>query len=61
MQSITWEAIRGLFTSGYKQNKQNVENISKLWYDYRNDKLTLQEVLDEIEKRAGGINPPSWE
>ena len=35
--------------------------INKLWYDYRNDKLTLQEVLDEIEKRAGGINPPSWE
>ena len=61
MQSITWEAIRGLYPAGYKQNKQNVEDINKLWYDYRNDKLTLQEVLDEIEKRAGGISPPTWE
>ena len=60
MQSITWEAVRGLFPSTYKQ-KQNIEDIDNLWYQYRNNKLNLDEVRNEIERKAGGINPPEWE
>ena len=61
MQSITWEAIRGLFPAGFKQSRQNVEEIDKLWYKYRDGNLTLDEVRNGIEQRANGIDAPSWE
>lgn len=60
MQSITWEAIRGLYPKTFKQ-QQNIEAIDNLWYQYRNNKLNLNEVRNEIERKAGGINPPTWE
>lgn len=61
MQSITWEAIRGLYTKGFKQNDANIEKIDNMWYQYRDGKLTLDEVRDGIEQYAGGINKPQWE
>ena len=61
MQSITWEAIRGLYTKGFKQSRQNVEYIDSLWYKYRNGNLTLDEVKNGIEQRTNGIDAPSWE
>ena len=61
MQSITWEAVRGLYPATFKQGKGNIEKIDNLWYQYRNGKLTLDEVRDGIFKQANGINPPAWE
>tara|TARA_R110002050_G_scaffold9797_1_gene34522 strand:- start:5729 stop:7663 length:1935 start_codon:yes stop_codon:yes gene_type:complete len=61
MQSITWEAVRGLYTKGFKQSEQNVEKIDNLWYEYRKGNLSLDEVRNGIEQSTGGINPPSWE
>lgn len=61
MQSITWEAVRGLFTDGFKQNKKNVNEISQIWKKYRNGQINLDEARDAVVKRAGGINPPSWQ
>jgi len=61
MQSITWEAVRGLFPATFKQNAKNVGKIDALWYNYRDGKLSLEEVLNGIEQITGGINPPSWE
>ena len=61
MQSITWEAIRGLYPSTYKQGKGNVEKIDNLWYQYREGKLTLDEVRDGIIRETNGIIPPIWE
>jgi len=61
MQSITWEAVRGLFPANFKQNAKNVEKIDALWYNYRDGQLSLEEVLNGIEQITGGIKPPSWE
>jgi hypothetical protein len=59
MQSITWEAIRGLFTPEFKtaQNKKLVEN---LWKEYKTGKVTLDETRQRIVDTAGGIRNPSW-
>lgn len=65
MQSITWEAARGLFTDVYKRAKKgnefvNVAAIDNYWQNYRKGKMTIDEVRDAIEQHAGGINPPTW-
>ena len=61
MQSITWEAVRGLFTDKFKGQAKNVDDINKIWYDYRSGKVSLDEARSAVTERAGGINPPSWQ
>jgi len=60
VQSITWEAVRGLFTDTYKNNKENVKKINDIWSDYSNGKLSIDEARRAILKEAGGINDPTW-
>lgn len=59
MQSITWEAIRGLFTPEFKTaaNKKLVESI---WKEYKSGKATIDETRQRIVDSAGGIRNPSW-
>lgn len=59
MQSITWEAIRGLFTPEFKtaSNKKLIENI---WKEYKSGKATIDETRQRIVDTAGGIRNPSW-
>ena len=59
LQSITWEAVRGLFESNWKNNK-NAELVNKLWGDYIQKKATLNETREAILKLAEGITPPTW-
>jgi len=61
MQSITWEAVRGLFTDTFKSQAKNVDGINKIWYDYRSGKVSLDEARSAVTEQAGGINPPSWQ
>ena len=61
MQSITWEAVRGLYPSTFKQSPKKVEAIDSLWYKYRNNELSLDEVINGIERETGGIEKPTWE
>lgn len=61
MQSITWEAVRGLFTDKFKGQAKNVEDINNIWYKYRKGEVTLDEARNAVEQRAGGINPPTWQ
>lgn len=60
MQSITWEAVRGLFPDTFKtaKNSQAVDNI---WLQYRRGQLSLEEARNEVIRTAGGIQPPEWE
>lgn len=76
MQSITWEAIRGLFPAELKRGKniigQVVEGgegvpdaklktqISQLWNDYGKGTRSLDETRKLIETTAGGIRIPEW-
>jgi hypothetical protein len=59
MQSITWEAARGLFTDKFK-TKSNVNAINEMWLKYRRGEATLDETRDAVEQFAGGINEPTW-
>ncbi len=59
MQSITWEAVRGLFTAKYK-NKQNMLFAEGVWKQYSNGKLTLDEARAKINEHAGGFDRPDW-
>jgi ribosomal protein S7 len=59
MQSITWEAVRGLFVPEFKTEK-NRRLVDEIWTDYENKKIDANETRNRIEAVAGGIRPPSW-
>jgi len=57
MQSITWEASRGLFT--LKSDKQK-DLINAIWQRYRRGHISLEAARAEVFNAAGGINAPEW-
>ena len=59
MQSITWEAVRGLFTEGFK-TAANKADIDKLWKQVDTGKLTVDEARQQLLEKAGGIEHPDW-
>lgn len=61
MQSITWEAVRGLFPDTFKSQAKNVEQIDGIWLKYRQGKISLDEARNEVIRAAGGIDAPEWE
>lgn len=60
MQSITWEAVRGLFPDTFKTAK-NGKMIDDIWMRYRNGEIEIDEARRLVNEAAGGINPPTWE
>lgn len=60
MQSITWEAVRGLFPDTFKNAKNN-ELVDSIWLKYRKGQISQEEARNEVLKSAGGINAPEWE
>ena len=63
LQSITWEAVRGLFTPDAKRNKAFVASIKALWKDYQTGRVSIDETRKKILEAAGkdgGIRPPTW-
>jgi hypothetical protein len=60
MQSITWEAVRGLFPDTFK-NAANADKIDGIWLQYRKGKISQDEARNEVFNAAGGINAPEWE
>jgi hypothetical protein len=60
LQSITWEAVRGLFPDGFK-NAKNMADIDALWRQYRRGSVGIEEVRNAVEQRAGGFTAPVWE
>jgi hypothetical protein len=61
MQSITWEAVRGLFPDTFKSQAKNVQQIDDIWLKYRKGQLSLDEARNEVFRSAGGIRAPEWE
>jgi hypothetical protein len=61
MQSITWEAVRGLYPDTFKSQAKNVEQVDGIWLQYRKGKLSLEEARNEVLRAAGGIDAPEWE
>ena len=59
MQSITWEAVRGLFPDTFKSAK-NAQAIEDIWKQHKSGKITVDEARKQILEKAGGINEPEW-
>lgn len=60
LQSITWEAVRGLFTDKFKAKKSNVDKVSRIWDNYRAGKIGVDDAREQILTLAGGIDEPYW-
>lgn len=60
MQSITWEAVRGLFTNTFKANNKNKKLINDIWDKYSSGKNNIDETRQLINDAAEGIENPSW-
>jgi hypothetical protein len=60
MQSITWEAVRGLFPDTFK-TEANANMIDAIWNRYRSGEIEIDEVRRMVNEAAGGINPPTWQ
>jgi hypothetical protein len=59
MQSITWEAVRGLFAAEWK-TAANKALVDKVWMRYKKGEIDINETRKQISDSAGGIAPPSW-
>lgn len=59
MQSITWEAVRGLFQDTWK-TPRNYQLVLRLWKEYAAGTKTIDEVRKAILEAAGGITSPDW-
>lgn len=62
LQSITWEAVRGLFRPDQKGNKglKTQQAIDETWNNYANGGIDADAAREQIVQHAGGIEPPSW-
>ena len=59
MQSITWEAIKGLFNEKFK-TPENAEFINNIWKQHKSGKISIDEARKQIVEKAGGIDAPEW-
>jgi len=59
MQSITWEAVRGLFPDTFKTAKNN-KAVDAIWNQYKAGKIPQSEARRQVDEIAGGIRNPTW-
>lgn len=64
MQSITWEAVRGLFSAVQKRTPAFRAWVSDVWNRFKNGFINQQQAQRELiydpETGASRIRPPSW-
>jgi hypothetical protein len=60
VQSITWEAVRGLFTDTFKRDFAKVKEINDIWKNYEDGKITIEEARSAVNESAGGVKDPTW-
>ena len=59
MQSITWEAVRGLFRPQQK-TKTNKQIVDNLWENVSKGQTEVGDARAEISELVGGIQDPAW-
>ncbi len=52
VQSITWEAVRLLFTGTWKSQKANVDAVRAVWDDYLKHAITIDQARKRVFKLA---------
>jgi len=60
VQSITWEAVRGLFSPEMKRDKAFVAANLAIWNRFRAGRITAEQARAELLAQANGIDKPSW-
>jgi hypothetical protein len=60
LQSIAWEAIRGVFSPEAKRDASIVQQNADIWKGFRDGKYSADEARRMVMDHAGGMKPPSW-
>jgi hypothetical protein len=60
MQSITWEAVRGLFKPHQKRTDHITKGTDQAWHDVSGGKHGPDEARNRILELVGGLDRPSW-
>ena len=60
VQSVTWEAVRLLFTKEQKTSGKLTQQLDALWNEHAEGKSGIDDVRRRIWDLSGGIQPPSW-
>jgi hypothetical protein len=60
MQSITWEAAKGLFNGKGNGKAKHLAQIKSLWQQYQSGKMSAHDVREKIHDLSGGIAMPDW-
>jgi hypothetical protein len=60
MQSITWEAVRGLYKPTQKSNKALLKAVNDTWAEAKNGSISRDEAQRRVAEIAGGVEPPEW-
>jgi hypothetical protein len=60
MQSITWEAIRGLYSPESKRSDLLQDEVANAMNQYRLGRITGGETREQLLDIGGGINLPAW-
>jgi flagellar basal body rod protein FlgB len=58
LQSITWEAVRGLFPGEHKPELYGP--VKENWKHYTGGKQSIEDARDSVLEITGGINEPVW-
>ena len=59
-QSVSWEAIKGLFSPAQRRDKAFVAKVEGLWREHSRGKMRREDLYDRIADLAGGVTPPEW-
>jgi len=59
-QSVSWEAVKGLFSPSDRRNPEFRAQVKRLWEEYSRGKMSLGKLHDRIEDLAGGVDEPAW-
>jgi hypothetical protein len=66
MQSIAWEAVRGLFSESFKSKYTNKksdtfkQSFDKIWKSYHAEQTDIDAARKQVVELAGGVTPPDW-
>jgi hypothetical protein len=60
MQSVMWEAARGLFQGPFKRDRVAPGKIDDAWNRYSRGGVSLEHTRNTVQDLAGGIDNPDW-
>jgi hypothetical protein len=61
LQSITWEAVRGLFPAELKgADSPLTHKTNQIWSQYGKGEITIKQAQHAISEIAGGVRIPEW-